>query len=258
MHEVASMAAAEESTAGFLKIMDEIASLRAAAPPPNAADGDHVLSVGSHRLRETGTATIASLPGKPMRERGFIPALFAAGLGLAVLAGPVTCPTCNSVHADGQLDAERIAAAPISTAAISAAPDRVPGGAPAISAAETTLRAGKLPGTIEELADKGPLGTQIAATVEGEPETPLPPVGDTMLPSKDITSVEPEELALRGNPAHKQVSINQRRVKARTTAALTAASSSPKLYSPNKYSQVPGWAAKMFETNWQNKAFAYQ
>ena len=256
MHDVASMAAAEESTAGLLKIMDDIASLRLAAPPPTAADGDRVVSVRSHRQRETRTATIASLPGKPMRERGFLPALFAGGLGLAVLAGPVTCPTCDPVHADGRLDAELIAA-PISTATISAAPDRVPGSAPPVSA--TTLRAGKLPDTIEELADKGPLGAEIAAaTVEGEPETPLPPVGDTMLPSKDITSVKPEEPALRGNPVHKQVSINQRRVKARTTATLTAASSAPKLYSPNKYSQVPGWAVKMFETNWQNKAFAYQ
>ena len=257
MHDVASMAAAEESTAGLLKIMDDIASLRLATPSPTAADGDHVLNVRSHRQRETRTATIASLPGKPMRERGFLPALFAGGLGLAVLAGPVTCPTCDPVHADGRLDAERIAA-PISTATISAAPDRVPGSAPAMSAAETTLRAGKLPDTIEELGDKGPPGAEIAATVEGEPETPLPPVGDTMLPSKDITSVKPEEPALRGNPVHKQVSINQRRVKDRTTATLTAASSAPKLYSPNKYSQVPGWAVKMFETNWQNKAFAYQ
>jgi hypothetical protein len=256
MHEVASMAAAEESTAALLKIMDDIASLRLAAPPPTAADGDRVVSVRSHRQRETRTATIASLPGKPMRERGFLPALFAGGLGLAVLAGPVTCPTCDPVHADGRLDAERIAAS-ISTATTSAAPDRVPGSAPAVSA--TTLRAWKLPDTIEELADKGPPGAEIAAaTVEGEPETPLPPVGDTMLPSKDITSVKPEEPALRGNPVHKQVSINQRRVKARTTATLTAASSAPKLYSPNKYSQVPGWAAKMFETNWQDKAFAYQ
>ena len=151
MHEVASMAAAEESTAGLLRIMDDIASLRLAAPPPTAADGDRVVSVRSHRQRETRTATIASLPGKPMRERGFLPALFAGGLGLAVLAGPVTCPTCDPVHADGRLDAERIAA-PISTATISAAPDRVPGNAPAVSA--TNLRAGKLPDTIEELADK--------------------------------------------------------------------------------------------------------
>ncbi len=256
MHEVASMAGAEESTAGFLKIMDDIASLRVAVPPLIAADGDRVLSVGSHRLRETRTATIASRPCKPMRERGFLPALLAGGLGLAVLAGPVTCPTCDSVHADGRVDAERIAA-PISTAAISAVPDRLPDSTLAASAAETTLRAGKLPDTIEELADKGPPGAEIAATVEGEPEAPLPPVG-MMLPSKDIASVEPEEPALRGNPAHKQVSIKQRRAKARITAALTAASSSPKLYSPNKYSRVPGWAVKMFETNWQNKAFAYQ
>jgi hypothetical protein len=194
-----------------------------------------------------------------MRVRGFIPALFAAGLGLAVLAGPVTCPTCNSVHADGRLNAERIAAAPISTAAISAAPDRVPGSAPAISAAETTLRAGKLPGTIEELTDKGPPATEIAAaTVESEPEPPLPPVGATTLPLKDITGVEAEEPAPRASTPHKHGSGKRRRAKAHTPATRNTAPSAPKLYSPNKYAQVPGWAAKMFETPWQNKAFAYQ
>ena len=39
MHDVASMAAAEESTAGLLKIRDDIASLRAATPPLIAAGG---------------------------------------------------------------------------------------------------------------------------------------------------------------------------------------------------------------------------
>jgi hypothetical protein len=230
MHELASKAATEESTAGLLKIMDDIASLRAAAAPPIVDNDYRVLSVRSHRLRPTRAATIAPLPRKPMRERGFLPALFAGGLGLAVLAGPVTCATCDLA---GQLNAERIAA-PISTAAISPAPDR--------AAAEMTLGAGKLPDTIEELADKGPLGTKFAATVEGD----------------DITGVEPEEPALRASPAREQASIEQRPARARTPATLTAASSAPKLYSPNKYRQVPSWAAKMFDTNWQGKAFAYQ
>lgn len=206
MHEFASKAATEESTAGPLEIMDDIASRRAAY------------------------------------MCGLITALFAGGLGLALLAG--------------RPDAERIAA-PISTATISAAPDRVPDSPPAVSAAENTLRARKeLPDTIEDLTDKGRPGT--ATVVDGEPETPLPTVGDTMLPSRDITGVEPEEPALSASSARRQVSIKQRRAKARTTAARTAASSAPQLYSPNKNHQVPSWAAKMFEANWQPKAFAYQ
>ena len=157
----------------------------------------------------------------------------------------------------GQLDAEPIAA-PISMAAISLAPDRVPGSPPAASAAETTLRAGYLPDTIEQLTDKGPPRTEIAAIVGGETKSPLPSVGATTLPLKDITSVEPQERALRANHSHKQVSIKQLRARARTPATQNATPSSPKLNSPNEEAQVPGWAAKMFETPWQNKAFAFR
>ena len=40
--------------------------------------------------------------------RGFLIALFAGGLGLAVLAGPAPCPTCDPAHGDGQRDAKRV------------------------------------------------------------------------------------------------------------------------------------------------------
>ena len=166
--------------------------------------------------------------------------------------GPVTCPTCDPAHADGQLDAEPIAA-PISTAAISPAPDRVPDRAPPVSAAETILRAGK------ELTDKGPPRTEIAvATMESGPEAPPPPVSDTTLASKDNTGVEPEKPTSRASPSHKQVSVKQRRARARTPVPPNATPPSSKLYSPDNYAQVPGWAAKMFETPWQNKAFAFR
>ena len=88
-------------------------------------------------------------------------------------------------------------------------------------------------------------GWRLAA--ESEPKTPVPPVGDTTLTSKNITGVEREEPALRASAPHKDHKasyIKQRRAKARIPA--------------NKYSQVPAWAAKMFETNWQDKAFGYQ
>ena len=176
---------------------------------------------------------------------------FAGGLDLAILAGPVKCHTCDPVHADGQLDAERVAA-PISMAAISPAPDRVHDSGLAVSAAETTLHARRLPDTIEELTQGKP-GTEVV-TVEGEPETPLPPLGATTLALKDITSAEP---VLRASPAYKQVSIKRRRTKPPAHARLTTASA-PKLYSQKQYAQAPRWAAKMFDSNWQTKAFAYQ
>ena len=109
MREVASKAATGESTAGLLKIMDEIAGLSAPRSlPPIAAGGYRVLEVRRDRPRPSRAAALAPLTGRPMRMRGFLTALFAGGLGLAVLAGPATCPTCDPAHADGQLDAKRI------------------------------------------------------------------------------------------------------------------------------------------------------
>ena len=138
----------------------------------------------------------------------------------------------------------------LATAAISPAPDRVPDRAPPVSAAETILRAG------EELTDKGPPRTEIAvSTVESEPETPPPPVSDTKLASKHNTGVKPTS---RASPSHKQVSRKQRRAGARTPVPQNATPSSSKPYSPDEYAQAPGWAAKMFETPWQNKAFTFR
>ena len=307
MRDVAFKAATVESTAGLLKIMDDIASLRATALPPIAAAGYRVLGVRSDRPRPTRAAALAPLTGKPMRMRGFLTALFAGGLGLAVLAGPATCPSCDPAHSGAQLDAQRIlsrlnytrelpgdvaaretapltqsdgtaqgdrgeppalstlalaepedSASPTSTGAIGPAHDRVPDSAPTAAAAELAPQAAKLPDTIEELSDQGPQETEIAAaTVESEPETPLPPLGATTLPLKDNTGVESEEPAPRASAPRKRASIKQHRAKAHTPATRNAPSA-PKLYSPNKYAQIPGWAAKMYETPWQNKAFSFQ
>jgi hypothetical protein len=306
MREVALKAATVESTTGLLKIMDDIARLRAAPPPPIAEGGYRLLNVRGDRPRPTRAAAIAPLRGKPMRTRGFLTALFAGGLGLAVLAGPVTCPACDPVHSDGQIDAKRIlsrlnythdlsadvaaretaareqadgtvvadrgeppalsamalaepadTAAPLSTAAIGPAPDSTP----AAGAAEPSPRAANLPANIEELSDQGPPGTEVAAaTIESEPETPLPPVGAATLPHTDIIGVDPgpEEPAPRARAPHKHVLIKQHRAKARAPATHNATPSAPKLYSSNKYAQVPSWAAKMFEAPWQTKAFSFQ
>jgi hypothetical protein len=169
---------------------------------------------------------------------GFITALFSVGLSLARLTG--------------RPDAQGIAV-PISTAAISDIPDGVPEVPPAVSAAELTLPAGKQ--SADTIGEKGRPG---AATVEGELETPLRPMGDAIPSSRNITGVEPEDPALSARSPPRQVSIKQHRTRARTPGARTAASAAPKLYSPNKYHQVPRGAEKMFDANWQPKAFAYQ
>ena len=231
---------------------------------------------------------LAPLAGK---ARGFFTALFAGGLGLVILAGRVTCPTCDPVHAGhagGQLDAEQRISSPLSyagdlpaaleaaplaqadppvagdraeppaisalalampgdntattsttTAAISPAPHRMLYSSPAAAADVATAGAGKLRDTTQELTAKGLPQVEIAAATpeDGRPEPPLPPVGNTTLTSKNIAAVE------AGTP-HRDLSIKRRRAKARIPA--------------NKYSQAPAWAAKMFEMNWQDKAFAYQ
>jgi hypothetical protein len=240
MSEVASKAATEVSTVGLLKVRGDIASQRTATPPLIAGGGYRVRS--RRPRRDRGGAPLAD---KPMPVRWPLTALFAGGaLSLAVLAGPLTCPTCNPVHADGQLNVERIAA-PISTAAISLAPDHTLDRAPAAVADEATAGTGKLPDTTQELTDRGPPQVEIAAaTVGSPPEPPLPPVANTTLTSKNITAVEPEGPALRAGASHRHVSIKRRRANARIQT--------------NEYNQAPGWAAKMFETNWQAKAFAYQ
>ena len=163
---------------------------------------------------------------------GFISALFAVVLSLALLAG--------------RPDAQRIAV-PISTAAISAIPDRAPDSPPDVRAAEMTLPGGtQFADAIADLTEKG---RPAPATAADEIETPLSQEGDPMVPSKAITGLGPKKPALSASSAHTPASTKQRR--ART-------SSTPKLYSPNKYHQVPSWAEKMFEANWQPKAFVYQ
>jgi hypothetical protein len=157
---------------------------------------------------------------------GFI--MFAVGLSLALLAG--------------RPDAQRIAV-PISTASIGAVPDPVPDNPPDVRAAEVTLP----PQLADTIGDRAEMGRPDTAAEERE--TPPSAGGDPMVPSKAITGLGPEKPALSASSAHTPASTKQRR--ART-------SSTSELYAPNKHHQVPIWAEKMFEANWQPKAFVYQ
>jgi len=110
MREVALSTETTKSTAGLLEIMDDIASVRAITAPPIADGGYRMLNVRSERPRPNRAAHFAVVAGRPMRVRGFLTAVFAGGLGLAVLAGPVTCPTCDPLPANAERDVERIVA----------------------------------------------------------------------------------------------------------------------------------------------------
>src|SRR5262249_34491369 len=110
MREVTLSTETAKSTADLLQIMEDIAATRAATPPPIADGGYRMLNMRSDRPRPNRAALFAPMPAAPMRVRGFLTAVFAGGLGLAVLAGPVTCPTCDPLPANAERDVERILA----------------------------------------------------------------------------------------------------------------------------------------------------
>ncbi len=326
MREIASKAETVESTAGLLKIMDDIAGLRAAPLPPIAAGGYRMLNVRGHRPRPTRAAAISPLIRRPMRVRGFLTAVFAGGLGLAVLAGPATCPACDPAQTDGRLDAKRIVsrltytdgsadaaaletpaartedivkpdaaeppaqvalaepdkpAAPIATAALGTPTEPVAETAPVTAAPsaeapanvepeartveqpeaspvkEPEARIAEEPENIEEVPARDPPRTEVAAaTMESEPKTPLLPVGATTLPLKDIGAEDSFDSTPPSRAVHKHSAAKHSAAKARRIVPRNA--SAPKLYSPDKYHVVPRWAAKMYESPWQNKAFSFQ
>ena len=235
MREDASKAATEDSTVGLLRDGDDIASLRAVTPPLIHLGGYRVRSRPPRLIRAAAIAPVAS---KPMPVRRSFTALFAGAFSLAVLTGPVTCPTCTPVHAYSLLDVDRIAA-PVLTAAISPAPR---------SYAQQCARCGcrrrrpRAQGSYRTRPKNLPIRDSRRSRSPPPPWRASPsrrchPSANTTLPSKNITAVK------TGTP-RRDFSIKRRRAKARIPA--------------DKYSQAPAWAAKMFETNWQDKAFAYQ
>jgi hypothetical protein len=340
MREVTLSTEPTKSTDGLLQIMDDIARVRAVTAPPIADGGYRMLNVRSERPRPNRAAHFASVAGRPMRVRGFLTAVFAGGLGLAVLAGPVTCPTCDPLPANAERDVERIVArlnyatapdetaasdtqskpaadsikaesgeppaevamvAPekseptISTSALAATPvtsaapatDPLPSSPPkavpetkpesaspavaepapeasaasepapatAASGAETKTST-EAPQKLEEVpAGEAPSTEVAAATIDSEPVTPPAAVADTPRPLSAATAEDNYDPAPEVRTPRRHIGAKPRAAKVRRSAPRTAA---PKLYSSNKYHATPSWAAKMYETPWQNKAFAFQ
>jgi hypothetical protein len=138
----------------------------------------------------------------------------------------LTCSTCSATQASDQSD-QRFALTPDSAAGIRAISGSSFDSEVVEPNAVMTPNAGELPKASETIPDKSP--SEIATAKAGK---------QVESPSHDIAAARP-------NP---QV---QRRTKPATISA-------PERLSSSRYHQVPRGTEKMFDQNWQKRAFSYQ
>jgi hypothetical protein len=222
-----------------------------------------------------------------MRLTGFLSVLFIGGLGLAVLAGPASCPCSSTLAQQASLErlgyvqnaafmnaSESPAIAPERVAFSDAeflGPDRSATGVSPIttSALEPTHAAqvvatdagatkavGPLPSNIERVSEATPETVKLAAAtiVESDviPELPVAEVAAPSMPS--VTAVEAErEVAPKA-------SVRAPRKRAAMRAYRTPMTQASRAKNPNDAmtaQRAPKWAQQMFTTPWQSQAFSY-
>ena len=160
---------------------------------------------------------------QPQRAYRYVAPLSAGALGVSILAVAVIC---SSKRADAPLAVEHLNA-PISTNAVGPLWGPVPASLPVKAETERTDK--KLPEIDSAIVE-----------LEKEPEVSLP-LGDT---TGSLDAVQPAEHEARTR-------LQRSRIQRRTPARAIASSSA-------KYHEVPSWSAKMYDGNWQPKAFAFQ
>ena len=161
---------------------------------------------------------------QPQRAYRYVAALSAGALGVSILAVAVIC---SSKRADAPQAVERLNA-PISTNAIGPLWGPVPASLPVKAETERTDK--KLPEIDSAITE-----------LEKEPEASLPSAGE---PTGPLDAVQPAEREARTRVQRSHI---QRRTPIRAIAGSIA-----------KYHEVPDWSAKMYDGNWQPKAFAFQ
>ena len=276
----------------FIGVLDQFAALRAYADAP-AVGGYRLLGTRGTRtaLRqlsssETTSAAIAALARARMRLTGFFTVLFVGGLGLAVLAGPATCPCTQSAriaerslltrlgYAENaslvitrerephEAELPQLAAAtvvdpepagtgvsPITTSALEPSHETLSTRRDEIA----SISVGRLPAKIVEVSDVGPTVrlASVTSTLSDVPET-LPVVEVTTPPMTTVTATEaeaPPESKLR--VAHRKHTLRAYR----TPTEKQAKRSSPGNNEVVK--RAPRWAQQMYVTPWQSQAFSY-
>jgi hypothetical protein len=192
-------------------------------PPRAQATTNPVLSGSFPQKR---SAKIVGMADQPRRAHRYVAALSVGALSLSILAVAVTWPIYNSKHVDAQQAAEGVDA-PVSTDAIGPLWGPVPASLPI--KAETERKDKKLPEMDSAIVE-----------LEKEPEASLPS-GDT---TGSLDAAQPASHEVRTRLQRSRI---QHRAPTRTIASSIA-----------KYHEVPDWSAKMYDGNWQPKAFAFQ
>jgi hypothetical protein len=277
----------------FLRVLDQFAALHSYASATPTTGGYRVLG-GQRATRKSAKPSLArrvairpATAGARMRLTGSLSVLFIGGLGLAVLAGPASCP-CSSTFAQQAsierlgyvqnaafmnaseapaIALERVAfsdteflgpdtsatgISPITTSALEPAPT----GPVAAADAGATKTVGPLPSSIERVSEATPETVKLAAAtiVESDviPEVPVAEVAAPPMPS--VTAVE----------AEREVAPKTAVRTLRKRAAVRAYRTPTKLASRSKNSndamtaqRAPKWAQQMFTTPWQSQAFSY-
>ena len=161
---------------------------------------------------------------QPQRAYRYVAPLSAGALGVSILAVAVIC---SSKRADAPLAVEHLNA-PISTNAVGPLWGPVPASLPVKAETERT--------------DKKLLEINSATVeLEKEPEASLPSAGDT---TGSLDAAQPASHEARTRLQRSRI---QHRAPTRAIASSTA-----------RYHEVPSWSAKMYDGNWQPKAFAFQ
>jgi hypothetical protein len=274
---------------GFLRVLDQFAALNTYTSATPTTGGYRVLrGIGQSMHKPTSTsfarrvAKRSATAGARMRWTGSLSVLFIGSLGLAVLAGPATCP-CSTTFAQ-QASVERLGyvqnaafmdasetpaiapqrmaftdvafldpatsptgISPITTSAVE------PAHATSIAAADVgaTKTIGPLPGSIERVREASPETVKLAAATvvdsDAIPELPVAEVEAPPMPS--VTAVDAER-----EVAPKAIKRSPRKRAVRAYRTPTVAKKKQK---PTDPTPPPKWAQQMFANPWQSQAFSY-
>jgi hypothetical protein len=246
-------------------VMDDFAAPRAGAIADPAFGGYRVMR---HRPR----ANRRPLRSRPFPAFGatrggtgsFLTLLLAGGLGLAVLAGPASCP-CDLTGAAGaaaastsKRSAARFAYSPQAENLLGGT-GRWPSGASPIStsaiepATAHSAHIGALPATIEDVSDSAPKPLRLAAVTESDAAT-LPVIEVENPPMPEILAIEAKTgIGAEEKPATHRHKTARHHARGRAVRAANAYAASI-----DKLRRAPRWAQQMYVTPWQSKAFSYQ
>lgn len=253
-----------DPTDSFRGVLDQFASLRTYSGAAPGASGYRVLSqrrstqrrVTARALSPMTSAALAALARARLRLTGFLSVLFVGCLGLAVLAGPASCPSCSDSSHGAQLASSTLLEAdvipagvsPITTSALEPSREAVP----AKHDSPTSSVIGHLPAEIVTVSDAGP-SVQLAALASPVSDVPeLLPAVEVTSPTTKITARETEAGSEgKSHPRRNRV------IRAYRTPIAKTAKHAPRVGDYQLVQRAPRWAQQMYVSPWQTQAFSY-